>query len=75
MDTVGILNCNEDRPFWITFEDGHIKLGRGHEIGLDLVLDFIDSAAEPYDVTSYNLVGKDPQTTRFKIYKSSGVHA
>ena len=37
--TPGILNCDVTQPFWFSWVDFKIQLGRGHIIGEDVVLE------------------------------------
>ena len=40
VDTPDILKCNEERSFWITWQNGAIEVGRGEVVGQDRVMDF-----------------------------------
>ena len=41
--TSGILNPNEDRPFWVDAKDGLVRLGKGKMIGSDIVMEWQDN--------------------------------
>ena len=39
METIDILNCDEQRQFWVTWMDDTIRVGEGAEIGqLEILL-------------------------------------
>ena len=51
--TTDIVNCNETRPFWISWEGGSITLGSGARVGRNTILDYQHD--DPYDVTMATL--------------------
>ena len=53
VDTLGIVHCNQSRPFWISWEGGRIKLGSGARVGRNTILDYMHD--DPYDVTMATL--------------------
>ena len=41
-ETEGILNIDEDRPFWVSWEGGYIEVGKGPVRGRDRILAYQD---------------------------------
>ena len=39
VDTPNILNCNEDRAFWLDWNNETIRLGRGADVGPDAIFE------------------------------------
>lgn len=40
VDTPGILSPNEWRTFWIRWNDGHVEVGKGHDVGNNRFMDW-----------------------------------
>ena len=51
--TPDILNCDQMLPFWVSWVDGLIQLGRGSMIGDDLIVSWQD--AEPLAVSHVSI--------------------
>ncbi len=41
-NTDGILDENELRSFWISWLNGHIEVGEGHQPGVNRLVDWLD---------------------------------
>ena len=50
VSTSGLLDCNEDRGFWLTWKEGNIALGEGKEHGKNTIISYHDLS--PFLVTS-----------------------
>ena len=41
-DTDSVLNCDEDRQFWLGYSDGTVEVGRGDTLGQGLLVNYRD---------------------------------
>ncbi len=44
-NTPGIVDCANPRPFWISWQGGRIRLGKGHIVGSDVAAEYQDAHA------------------------------
>ena len=43
VQTPSLLSCTDARPFWLRFEKGIFEVGRGHDVGSDIFLSYVDT--------------------------------
>ena len=37
-----VLDCGEKRPFWVSWTEGHIRVGRGDSLGEQIISGYSD---------------------------------
>ncbi|CAG2192889.1 unnamed protein product [Mytilus edulis] len=65
-DTQNVLNCNENRPFWISWEAGSIMVGSGNGVGENVIVSWIDQA--PFSVKSLGILTLDKVVGEWKVF-------
>ncbi|VDI37021.1 Hypothetical predicted protein [Mytilus galloprovincialis] len=63
-NTQNVLSCNENRPFWISWEAGSIMVGSGNRVGENVLVSLIDP--DPFTVKSLGIL------THVTLYKEVG---
>ena len=56
IESTDIINCDEMRPFWVSWDGGIIKVGHGDLIDRNTFLEWPDP--EPRDVTYVDTTGE-----------------
>ncbi|CAC5408476.1 unnamed protein product [Mytilus coruscus] len=65
-EEINTLNCLEFRPFWINWSGGHIKIGRGSTLGVNMFVEWEDPS--PSEVRSIGICTWWGNTGEWKIY-------
>ena len=47
VSTLNILSCNESRPFWVGWRDGHIEVGKGNIPGQNRFMSYYNASSAP----------------------------
>lgn len=68
--TPGILSCNEERFFWVTWINGNVAIGRGLELGRGVVLSFVD--LKPFRVNAAGFTTGSGQKGNFRLMLFNG---
>ena len=55
VQTPGICDCDVLKPFWLSWTDGLIRVGRGNNIGDQVVVEWLDT--EPLGITFAAITG------------------
>ncbi|CAC5419485.1 unnamed protein product [Mytilus coruscus] len=61
-----VLNCNEYRPFWISWEAGSIMVGSGNVVGDNVIVSWIDS--DPFIVKRLGIFTARKQVGEWKVF-------
>ena len=69
---IGVLDCNNYRPFWLTWEGGKIRFGRGLEVDIDMILSYDEPC--PFAIHNIELSADQGVTVEWKIYPSGNIY-
>ena len=71
-DTPDVLDCNFPRPFWLSWFGGHIKLGQGHVLDEQLLVDYNDGDVRTIGAKSFGSYIDD--NAFWHVLKDAGAH-
>jgi len=67
-----VLHCTQYREFWISWENGFVRIGYGSEVGTNVHLEWQDSHPLPISAVSVNSTS---QTAEFQLRTQEGMCA
>ena len=65
-NTQNVLSCNENRPFWISWEAGSIMVGSGNRVGENVLVSLIDP--DPFTVKSLGILTLYKEVGEWKVF-------
>ncbi|XP_063447519.1 C3 and PZP-like alpha-2-macroglobulin domain-containing protein 8 [Mytilus trossulus] len=65
-DTQNVLSCNENRPFWISWEAGSIMVGSGNRVGENVLVSLTDP--DPFTVKVLGIMTGSKVIGEWKVY-------
>lgn len=55
VDTKDLLHPDYFRPFWLSWTDGNVRVGKGHDVGQNTFIDYSD--ASPIHINYIGVAG------------------
>jgi hypothetical protein len=71
IDQSGMMNCNSYQPYWVSWENGYIRMGRGNVIDVDILLSYTEQC--PFRVQNIELGADQGEIINWTIIKSGKI--
>ncbi|CAH1794507.1 unnamed protein product [Owenia fusiformis] len=69
-NTRNFLSCNETRPFWVSWRNAYIEVGRGYIIGQNRFMTWLDPV--PHPVNAISFATGWGSSAKWSIYEEQG---